>query len=200
MTEVNSILASANQMLDVARLGLRLYAAADDDRFAGIFNVASGGRSVTFAIQRLKGKVDGFTDWYGPIQDDMREDEVFQWFKALRNKIEKQGESRIGSNSSHIKSLNTSDLYRYAPPLAAGASLGNCAIGDPLGRSYWIIRLPDGTEERSYFELPEEVATLKLTMEGDHDGRDFGELASYYIDKLTTIVNDAVARFGSPPK
>ena len=107
-----------------------------------------------------------------------------------------RGDTRVGHNRA-ILSLNTAELFRYAPPLVEGASLRGCVIGDSLGRSFWKIQLPDGTEEHSYFQLPAALGTVGLTMEGDSGGRDFPELAEHYVSKLETIVNDAVARFGS---
>jgi hypothetical protein len=80
MPKVEEVLATAKQMLGVAQLGIKLYAAGDDDRFAGIYNVASGGRAVTFALQKLRGIVDGFNEWYTPIQDDLANDPVCVWF------------------------------------------------------------------------------------------------------------------------
>jgi hypothetical protein len=197
MSTVEEVLATAKQMLGVARLGIKIYAAGDEDRFAGVYNVASGGRAVTFTLQKLRGMVDGFDEWYTPIQEDLANDRVCVWFKDLRNRLEKQGDSRVGAGYVYISSLSPHDLLRYAPPLVEGATLRGFVVGDELGRSFWNIRLPDGTEDRSYFKFPAKFGSVRLTMGDAPDDRDFAELAQHYVSKLEAIMNGAVARLGS---
>jgi tetratricopeptide (TPR) repeat protein len=49
-------------------------------------------RSVTFVLQKLKGDLAGFEEWYSPWQDKMRSDHLMRWLVESRNIIEKQGD------------------------------------------------------------------------------------------------------------
>lgn len=48
-------------------------------------------RRVTFVLQTLRGRVDGFDDWYGEVQESLRSDPLMRYFVELRNEIEKRG-------------------------------------------------------------------------------------------------------------
>jgi hypothetical protein len=48
-------------------------------------------RRITFVLQKLKTRVDGFEDWYVGVQDELRSDPLMRYFVELRNEIEKQG-------------------------------------------------------------------------------------------------------------
>jgi len=37
--------------------------------------------ALTFALQKLRGMVDGFDEWYTPIQEGLANDPVCGWFK-----------------------------------------------------------------------------------------------------------------------
>lgn len=48
-------------------------------------------RRITFVLQTLRSRVDGFDDWYEEIQERMRSDTLMRYFVNLRNEIEKRG-------------------------------------------------------------------------------------------------------------
>ena len=48
-------------------------------------------RRSTFVLQKLRSRVQGWTDWYEPRQGAMRRDPLMRYFHDLRTQIEKQG-------------------------------------------------------------------------------------------------------------
>lgn len=50
------------------------------------------GRSVTFILQKQKGSVAGFDDWYAPHRQKLAEDPIMRWSQQARNFIEKEGD------------------------------------------------------------------------------------------------------------
>ncbi len=55
-------------------------------------NLIQALRNVTFMLQSEKGKIENFNEWYKPIQDLMKEDEVMKWLVNSRNHVVKQGD------------------------------------------------------------------------------------------------------------
>lgn len=48
-------------------------------------------RRSTLVLQKLRGLVDDFDGWYGPVQDALGADVLMLYFRELRNEVEKQG-------------------------------------------------------------------------------------------------------------
>ena len=68
-------------------------------------------RNVTFRLQSVKSNIDGFDAWYGPRQDQMREDEVLRWLNNARVEIVK----KTGLRSSSFARVSVIDSYLEAP-------------------------------------------------------------------------------------
>lgn len=48
-------------------------------------------RRITFVLQKLKGRVYHFENWYAPLQTRLAADPLLTYFKDLRNEVEKEG-------------------------------------------------------------------------------------------------------------
>lgn len=146
---VTEVIASARQMLDFVRLGARDYSDAGERRLSGLFNAVTSGRSVTFVLQKLKGRAPGFDQWYAAVQDNLRQDPVASWFVDLRNRIEKERTHGSTSASMYIRQFNPAEMVQNAP-----ANATSMFLGDDLGRSGWTVQLQDGSRATVFFAMP----------------------------------------------
>jgi hypothetical protein len=78
-------------------------------------------------------------------------------------------------------------------------------LGDTLGGNGWVVRMPDGSTEHVYVELPEDVdieSRLELVdAPAEHDGSPIPDasvetVGRVYFDALSGMVREAVERFG----
>lgn len=193
---VEQILRSAQQMMDFARIGRDDFVAGGDRRLLGLYNAITSGRSVTFVLQNLKGKADGFDAWYEAKQDVLKVDPVCQWFKELRNFIEKQGTHGEHSTSMtfNLNPSNAHEMQRVQQNAPAGTK--KTIFGDGLGRSKYVVELADGTEHDVFFDAPPSIVQSQLNITGAPGGRGVEELLEHYLSVLEDTVNDAVAEFG----
>lgn len=72
-------------------------------------------RNVTFRLQSVKSQINGFDDWYGPRQIEMRDDEVLHWLNDARIEIVKKS----GLRSSSFARVSVIDSYLEPPTFAA---------------------------------------------------------------------------------
>jgi hypothetical protein len=203
---IKAILKNVDDMLDTATLGLSdMVEPQRKRRLSGLRNVLSFGRAVTFVLQNLRGKASGFDDWYEPLQTEMRADPLMRYMVHARNELEKQGKlsitnlTRIGTNGG----VNIGELlasFGKPPPNATGAQF----IGDQLGGSGWIVRMPDGSEGKYYVGLNFPGVESKLIFTNLADAKsselndvDIDQLCAQYLDKLKVIVSTAHDRFAS---
>lgn len=200
-------LANAKAILATAERGLEDLSSDEiSARLPGLHNVVVFGRAVTNVLQGLRSSVgEEFDRWYGPKQEEMRNDKLLQHFYKMRSEVLKEGvvRTRVGVQ---IDYLNTSELQ----PLMANPPEGATAffIGDQLGGSGWTVELPDGTFTKFYVKLPEELR-LQISFHLDKpirrhlgrrpDDQSAAGLSRLYIDYLRNLVSEAEARFG-PPK
>jgi hypothetical protein len=187
---------AAEERLAIARRGL--HDMKDPIRsISGLYNVAVFGRMVTFALQNMKNQVDGFDQWYAPIEADLRSDELANYFKNLRTDIEKTAKQNTGGyvRINKMTGKQMSDLTSSPPP---GAE--SFFMGDTNGGSGWIVVLPDGTKEKYYTELPPDlhVETGLVLPNAPEKFRQVNAkiLAAEYLDKISGVVEDAKKRFG----
>ncbi len=188
---VGNVLQAARQSLDFARQGAEDYRAGESRRVSGLFNFATSSRTVTFVLQNMKGHVAGFEDWYSPIQAKMRADPVARWAIDLRNRVEKRGDPGPRSNVTHIDYLDTSVLTAGVPPGTVST-----IIGDQWGRNFWVVRLPDDTEENVFFNLDPSIGKNFIVFENAPGGRDVPELMDEHLSTLETLIMSAEAHFG----
>jgi hypothetical protein len=203
-TNVNEVLTEARRTLETARLGLDdfLHGNTEMRRMAGLRNVIVFGRSVTNVLQNLR-TVTGqqaFDSWYEPKQNEMRENPTFKYLYELRNQILKEGTHGSTTGGVHVKSLNTRDIFNVPKPPGAGGFF----MGDELGGSGWLIRQPDGTQEKYYAALPSNVdATIwanfasNTTEKGLEPPDDtIEEIFKMYLSYLSSLVDEAAEVFG----
>jgi hypothetical protein len=197
---VDEILLRTDDILATARLGLDDMLSTDRTRrMSGLRNLIVFGRSVTFTLQNLSSKAEGFDEWYSAEQEVMKADSLMKYFLNLRNEILKQGKLNV-STSAHISSFNTEDIRKFPRPRNAVAFF----IGDQIGGSGWEVELPDGSKEKYYVTLPSSIATVKQTFADmprekfpELDGRSVEDLSSEYLEKLSALVSRARIRFGT---
>lgn len=184
------ILRAARQRLDFAAEGWNDYLLGGSRRPSGLHNFVTHGRGVTFVIQNLRGKANGFDDWYSVIEKRLRADPVCVWFKDLRNQMEKQGRAETASAFMGA-SFSPDDLMRSAPPGTVGIG-----IGDSWGRSQYNVQLADGSVTEVYFTVPDWVGSVTTYVKGAPDGRPIEELGAHYLAVLEDILDDAESSFG----
>lgn len=190
---IESVLASARQVLTFAQHGRDDFLAAGDRRVLGLHTAITHGRSVTFVVQNLRTLVgvEDFDSWYQPALDATfgRHRDVSAWAIELRNKIEKQGTVGELGYSLHIESFNTDDA---GPPPPGATSM---FIGDQLGRAGWDVVLPDGSHTQVFFRIPR--STLAMSMPEAPDGRPVEELLDVYLTDCADFIELARRRFGA---
>jgi glutaminyl-tRNA synthetase len=146
-------MATALEAVSKAELHLRtaLFGLEDmgrpDRLVSGLHNAVVFGRAVTFALQNMRGHVDGFDEWWETKQSEMKSNSLVVAFKDLRTSIEKEAVSDVGTRMF----VNfDEEFWKCASPAPPNA------IGGPqyeAGRAYawWNVPSPDGTTERYYF-------------------------------------------------
>jgi hypothetical protein len=200
------IFANTREMLEMASAGLADAISPDPRRRRpGLMNLFTYGRSVTLTIQTMKNTDPAFESWWEPYQERMRTDPLMRFFNRTRTDILHEGELTttnyvvIGTQGPVDLGALMQELNRHAPPNTEGT-----VLGDQLGGNGWKVRMPDGSLETVYFQLPESVdveSGLNLPdPPNQHDGRpimdtSIGNLGRLYIAALTKIADDFVARF-----
>ncbi|AKR43620.1 hypothetical protein [Methylophilus sp. TWE2] len=197
------VIRRAEEILQTAQHGLDdLKSGNGSKRFSGLQNLLVFGRSVTFVIQNLRSVVEDFDQWYNPIQEELRSDEVMKYFVELRNQILKQGRLQIAMEISSL-SLSTNDLQKLGTPPPGTKGF---FIGDKFGGSGWTIELPDGSEAKYYVELPRSIAEVKQVFaevpesaRAAIEGKSVEELGEQYLAKLGEILDSCRKQFLGAP-
>jgi hypothetical protein len=180
-------------MLEIANLGARDYYDAGDRRMAGLYNAVTNGRSVTFVIQKLRGRAAGFDEWYEGVVAALQADEVGRWFVKLRNRIEKEGSLGEVSTYGELHRLDDdliTRLFAHAPPNTAGIF-----FGDEWGRSGWDVRLVDGTRVPVFFQLPMGIGFSTINIADAPGGRSVEELLPGWLQSMDDLVTNAERLF-----
>jgi len=198
--EIDEILGGAQRMLRGSYSGLKQFQEAEgEERLIGLHNAVTFGRNVTFVLQNLKGKAEGFDEWYEERVEVLKEDPVCNHMKELRNEIVKEGKKGVGSYAE-IEYLNTDDLRKKTPAWA-----DSVFIGDQYGGSGFTVEKADGSEVKFYYDFPEENFKTGLYFPKLEDYEDsteyqFGDAEAdlkYYIKILAELVRDAEDKFGT---
>ena len=151
MKTVDNILVQLNETLQSAKFGLNDVLDGPVERKAsGLKNLTVWGRAVTNVIQNLKNITDGFDEWYAPIQDEMRNDELLRFFYERRSLHLKEGAVKV-ARKAYIADL--SELQKIPKPKNAKGFF----MGDENGGSGWIVQGENGKEEKVYVEVPPEL-------------------------------------------
>ena len=145
-------------------------------------------RRVTFVLQTLRSRVDGFDEWYEPIQERMRADPLMRYFVELRNAIEKRG---LPSPVAELYRLDTGDTIADVACFEDehGLAVSGAARPDsgvPSGK----LEVPHGLRN---FRLPDPPTSHRGAQLTDLR---FTALAEMAIDLLETeVVIPARSRF-----
>jgi hypothetical protein len=137
-----------------------------------------------------------FDAWYAPKQAEMKADPLMRYFHDLRTSIEKKAATPTVP-SVHIHSF-TSDTMKRLEPRPPGAI--GFFVGDQNGGSGWRVRLPDGSEEPYYVELPQDVAEVHLHLPGapppqTGSGNKAVDLVAAYLSKVKALIDEARLKF-----
>lgn len=165
-------------------------------------NAVVFGRSVTFVLQNIRTFDDaGFNAWYAPHEQAMRDDPLLQYFKELRNQIDKEGPPAQTVQGFYVKHLGPSEMaevQRHAPP-----GTKSIFFGDPQGRSGYEVALSDGTVEKVYFKIPASVGYPIVglpNLPDTHLGRAISDksiryLCGLYLDYMANLITEAERHF-----
>lgn len=193
-------------MLEMARAGLADVQGPDPHRTRpGWMNLCTYGRSVTQTIQTVKSIEPDFEEWWKPYQDWMASDPLMQFFNQARIEILHEGELKT-SNFTVIGKEGFVDLGAVVRELNRKAPPGTITtfFGDPLGGNGWEVKMPNGSTQKVYFELPAELdiqsGIKPLKPPDEHDGssiedQSLANLGQIYLAALTRIVEEFIARF-----
>jgi hypothetical protein len=193
------ILQSTRSTLKAAELGLADMMKADTGRkIVGLRNLVVFGRMVTFILQNLRTTESAFDEWYAKYQAEMQNDDLLKFFRELRNKIEKEGGIPT-STTADIHHFSRDDLPRFPRPPNAQSFF----IGDYFGGSGWEVKLPDGSTEKYYVNLPSEIGSIMVNFRDPPkrhlgyltEGAAMEYLCKAYIDYLRNLVSDAYKQF-----
>lgn len=163
---IKTALDNAVQTLEFARLGLDDATAINPSRkLAGVANVATWGRSVTYAVQKIrKWDKSYFDKWYTPYKDEMSTDPLMSYFADMRNDLIHVGGMAIAGSSVTIGAKGPVSLDEivssFGPPPPGVIST---FIGDHLGGSGWEVQLQDGTVGKHYATIPDSVDIQSAT-------------------------------------
>ena len=152
------ILKSAEETLRTAEYGLVDLLNGPPERWlAGLRNVAVFGRATTNVLQNLRSVEASFDDWYTGYKEKMENDPLMKYFYELRSVILKEGRLDVSPRTS-IHNLNMPDDLRQfgpPPPNSRGWFVGGWGVG-------WAVRLPDGSTEYCYVNLPGDMVSISL--------------------------------------
>lgn len=205
--QVQAIFERVDETLEIARAGARDVAGRDAARrIPGLLNVAVFGRAVTNKLQSLRSVAKDFDEWYAPKVAEMRADPLCAFFYRLRTDGLKRTVRLPTDQRFFVKHFEfPKDMARLGPPPPGAA---NFFMGDRTGGSGWIVRLHDGTEERFYVDLPDDIAVGEMIIidpPKKHLGAEVQDVSAahlcrLYVDYLTGIVREARARFTDYPR
>ena len=187
---VREILESARLMLEIAQQGAADFHDGGTRRRAGLHNAVTTGRSVTFTLQNLRGKAEGFDEWYADALARLLSSDVDKWFVKLRNRLEKEGHAGVSNGSIYIAHLDVGEMLKAAPPGVVGLF-----VGDELGRSGWEIEAADGQRHTVYFKVPSTTGRTWLNIADAPGGRPVDDLLDEWLSRLVAIVSEAEERF-----
>lgn len=201
------IFANTREMLAMAEDGLAAATGTDPrKRRAGLMNLFTYGRSVTMAIQTMKHTDAGFEDWWKPYQEKMAADPLMRYFNTTRTEVLHEGEltvsveTTIGKDGPVDIAALVTELGENAPPNTISTFFGEGRTGG----NGWIVRMPDGSEDHVYFDLPAEAGVETVVRLPNppthHDGKPLSDtsvatLGEIYVATLRRVVKEFEARF-----
>lgn len=195
-TEIERILIRAREILATARLGSEYLKSKDKSRIlAGLRNVIVFGRAVTNVIENLRSRTVDFDEWYRSISDSLKDDPVMKKLYELRSIMLKEGKT----NTEVFAEIKQMDRKSFSEiPMPKNASM--FFMGDENGGSGWEVILPDGSKDKFYVSIPEEIGRsgftiLDLPKSNNGELKSLEEISKYYLDKMENIINLAEDKF-----
>ena len=163
-------LLSAREALDAVRHAEEDFASATTSARAktAFRNFLEQSRSVTWALEKLKGTTDEKSEWdqwWSGVTVTLRADPVCQWFYKFRNGVIKAGQS--------VRLENVRYVQTPMPPNIKGT----------MWESEWKEGPPDGSWVR-VMGIPLEFET-----------RPFTDLMQHHIDVLDNVVSEVMQAF-----
>lgn len=202
------IFANTREMLAMAEAGLADAAGRDPRRRrAGLMNLFTYGRSVTFAIQTMKHTDPAFEDWWKLYQERMKSDPLMNYFNTARTDVLHEGQlsahtsTVIGANGPVNIGALVREINKHAPPNTVGTFFGEGSTGG----NGWNVRMPDGSIQKVYFDIPDnphvKSELLLPNPPTEHEGQpitdtSIANLGQLYIATLKRIVNEFEVEFG----
>lgn len=204
-SEVIRIINNARETLADARFGLEIATGSTiyEQVRAGVKQAISLGRASTFALQHLKGKVEGFEVWYTGEQERMKANPLFVALNASRTKIIHDGSDPVHMGA-HIHSMKRSSLIELMSKYPAPHPNATFFIGDPQGRSGWMLPTESGfgIGRKFYVELPTNDPNFDVTITAhlrdiseEHNYEKAEKLLAVYLDEIDFILEEAERRF-----
>lgn len=193
------ILRDVQETLKTTELGLHdLKNGPPPRKLPGLRNLIVFGRAVTNILQGLRATEPDFDHWYKRYVEEMESDELMRYFYKLRSQILKEGVLDVAVQA-YVKRLTPAIIASLPRPPFARSFF----IGDQLGGSGWEIKLPDGSTEKYYLELPSDIGTVSLHFPNPpmhHLSREIGDnslekLSALYVDYLRRMILEAKAKF-----
>lgn len=199
------IFANTREMLAMAKGGLADFVSGDPRRRRpGLMNLFTYGRSVTMTMQTMKNTDPAFEEWWALLQAKMAQDPLMRFFNKARTDILHEGEllttnyTVIGAHGPVDIGALVRELNHHAPPNTVATF-----FGDQIGGNGWEVRMPDGSLEKVYFDLPEGVDVESSLFEDpplEHYGTpitntSIANLGGIYLETLDSMVEEFIERF-----
>lgn len=200
------IFSNTREMLTMAQGGLDDFFSGDPRRRRpGLMNLFTYGRSVTMTMQTMKHTDPSFETWWTPLQAKMAADPLMRFFNKARTDVLHEGElatsnyTVIGAHGPVDLGAVMRGLSRFAPPNTVATFLG-----DQFGGNGWDVRMPNGSTEKVYFQLPDNLDIESGLRLEDPPTQHYGapisdtsiaNLGRLYLGTLQAMVDEFIERF-----
>jgi hypothetical protein len=143
------VLARVEHRFDRAERAFRtLLVSRRDARLDALEDVLVHGRAVTNVMQKFRYMLPEFESWYAPHVAKLRADPGMKRFYEMRSEVLKEGRLSV---------TQAATLFDVGPPWHPDPPEGAVAFipyDDETGKCGWVVRRPDGVEERLLTEQP----------------------------------------------
>ena len=110
MSKVEDIINRAERKVRAAYYCLELYKQSEgDDKYLWLCNSVESAREVTWVLQKLRGQVDEFDEWYEGMKEVLVEDPICKNMISIRNRMVKEGKEEARP-FTYISEVTSSDL------------------------------------------------------------------------------------------
>jgi hypothetical protein len=190
---VVDVLHRARQVHANARMALKRLATGSEphEQLEAVQTAVVFGVATTHVLQKLRGVVDGFDDWWAPWRAQLSADKLMRYLYELRSTILKEG----GHDTDRVTDLGVLNLFEDlgdAPPGAQAVYIGTEGVG-------WIVRRDDGTHTEVPVVVPDNKVRVWLQFKDcprEHLGTRLHDVSvtdvcGLYLAFLDRILDDA---------